>query len=432
MPLQVRKALLDWPGSVSRSALGAKRFQGHDDHRDRRHVPAHRHDEVEELLGAEIRRKPGLVDDVIGEMQSDALCEHAARAVGNVGERPAVHDGRGPFSRLDKVRQQRVVEEHHHRADGLEVGGAHGRAFRRETHDDFTEPAPEVGAAFGQCEDRHDLGCGGDDEPGFACGTIRPSAKAGDHLPERAIVHVDGARPGDLPRVDPAVVAEMEMGIEERGQQVMGGRNGVKVAIEVQVDLVERRQRRLAAASRSTLLAKHRPERRLAERRHRLVTALDQPLSQANRGHCLALAAGRWSDRGDQDQFAATLRKAIEYTRADFRGVTTVRLEKVVRDAQLIGNVSNRTHIDARLYPRSNNRRGRLARDWKVRTAISRRRQDGRSGPTAFPTAPAGWPPATSERWRTAAPCPGQRGRSRRPGWPDRPDRGTSHLRGRW
>jgi hypothetical protein len=52
----------------------------------------------------------------------------------------------------------------------------------------------------------------------------------------------------------------MEMRVEERGEQVVRSGDGVEVAVEVQVDLVERRERRLAAAGRPAFLAEHRPE----------------------------------------------------------------------------------------------------------------------------------------------------------------------------
>jgi hypothetical protein len=53
-------------------------------------VAAHRHDEIEEFLGAEIGGETRLVDDVVGEMEAQSLRDDAARAVRDVRERPAV------------------------------------------------------------------------------------------------------------------------------------------------------------------------------------------------------------------------------------------------------------------------------------------------------------------------------------------------------
>ena len=59
--------------------------------------------------------------------------------------------------------------------------------------------------------------------PSRSLGPARPVDAA-----QRAIVHVHAARPQDLFRIDPQVVAEMQMRIEQRRKQVMRGRDGVE------------------------------------------------------------------------------------------------------------------------------------------------------------------------------------------------------------
>jgi hypothetical protein len=75
--------------------------------------------------------KPVFVDDVVGQVQPHALRQHAAGAVRDVGERPAVDDGRHAFGGLDQVGQQGVVQQHHHRADGFQIAGDDGACPRR-------------------------------------------------------------------------------------------------------------------------------------------------------------------------------------------------------------------------------------------------------------------------------------------------------------
>ena len=169
------------------------------------------------------------------------------------------------------------------------------------------ETLAEIGAAVGEREDGHDLGGGGDHEPGLARGPVLAAAEPGGDAAQRAIVHVHAARPQDLLRIDPQLVAEVQMRVEQRGQQVVRRGDGVEVAGEVQVDLVERRERRLAAAGRAALLAEDGAERRLAQRGDGVVPALDQPLRQADGGDGLAFAARRRRDGGDEDQLAAAL-----------------------------------------------------------------------------------------------------------------------------
>jgi hypothetical protein len=106
----------------------------------------------------------------------------------------------------------------------------------------------------------HDLGRGRDHESGLAGGARLAATQSGGNPAQRAIVHVHAARPQDFLRIDAQVVAEMEMRVEQRRQQVVRRCDGVEVAGEMQVDAIDRRQRRLAAAGRAALHAEHRPE----------------------------------------------------------------------------------------------------------------------------------------------------------------------------
>ena len=123
--------------AIRRSSLGAERLQRHDHDRRGRHVAAHRHHEIEELLGAEIGGKAGLVHDVVGQVQTDSLGQHAAGAVRDVRERTAMHDRRHAFGGLHQVGQDGVVQQHHHRTDRLEVAGNHRPALGIEADDNL-------------------------------------------------------------------------------------------------------------------------------------------------------------------------------------------------------------------------------------------------------------------------------------------------------
>ena len=105
-------------------------------------------------------------------------------------------------------------------------------------------------------------------KPVSRAGTVLASAQAGRDLPQRAIVHVHAARPEDFLRIDPQIVAEVQVRVDQRREQVVRRRDGVEVAGEVQVDACRsaaatpcrRRWRRPSA--------EHRAERRLAQRGH--------------------------------------------------------------------------------------------------------------------------------------------------------------------
>ena len=60
--------------------------------------------------------------------------------------------------------------------------------------------------------------------PVSRAGPLVAPAQAGGDLPQRAIVHVHRARPQDLLGIDAELVAEMQVRIDQRGQQVVRGR----------------------------------------------------------------------------------------------------------------------------------------------------------------------------------------------------------------
>jgi hypothetical protein len=67
--------------------------------------------DVEELLGAEIGAETGFGDDIVGQLQRRRGGHHRVAAMGDVGERAAMHEGRVVFQRLHQVRLHRVLEQ---------------------------------------------------------------------------------------------------------------------------------------------------------------------------------------------------------------------------------------------------------------------------------------------------------------------------------
>ena len=120
----------------------------------------------------------------------------------------------------------------------------------------------QVGEVLRQAEHRHDLGGDGDVELGLARVAVGDAAEADDDIAQRAVVHVDGAGPGDAARVDVQFVAVVDVVVDQRGEQVVGRGDGVEVAGEVQVDLLHRDDLREATAGRAALDAEARARAR--------------------------------------------------------------------------------------------------------------------------------------------------------------------------
>ena len=77
--------------------------------------------------------------------------------------------------------------------------------------DDVAEPLFEIGEVAREAQDRHDFRSDCDVEPGFARIAVADSAQRADSLAQGAVVHVEGAAPGDPAQVEPEFVAPVDV-----------------------------------------------------------------------------------------------------------------------------------------------------------------------------------------------------------------------------
>ena len=175
---------------------------------------------------------------------------------------------------------------------------------------------------------------------------MRLSAEADDDVAERAVIEVEHALPDDAAHVDIERVALLDVVVDDGGEQIVRRRDGMEVAREMEVDVLHRDDLRIAAARGSALQAEARAERRLAERDRRLLAHAVERIGEADARRRLALAGRRRVDGRDEDELAVRL---VLHTRIrlrrDFRLVFSVKLQLIVRDAQLCGDLLNRTHL---------------------------------------------------------------------------------------
>ena len=94
------------------------------------------------------------------------------------------------------------------------------------------------------------------------------------------------------------------MVVEHGRQKVVGGTDGMKVAREVQVDVLHGNYLRIAAASRAAFHAEYRTQRRLTQGHSTLHAATAQRVSQADGGGRLAFSCGSGIDRRHKHEFA--------------------------------------------------------------------------------------------------------------------------------
>ena len=117
----------------------------------------------------------------------------------------------------------------------------------------WPKTALQIGEIARETEDRHDFGGHRDVEAGLARIAVGRAAERSHDRTKRPVVHVDGAPPGDAPRVDVERVAPIDVIVDHSGEQIIGGADRVKIAGEMQIDVLHRHHLRVTAASRTPL-----------------------------------------------------------------------------------------------------------------------------------------------------------------------------------
>ena len=269
--------------------------------------PPNRHLMLKNFSAPRSAPKPASVSTMSPSERPEPGGDEGIAAVGDVAERPGVHQCRPAFERLHQVRQDGVLEQQRHGARGLELARGYRLPVAGEADDDPADPGLEVGEIAREREDGHDLAAGHDDEPVFAHRSRVDAAETDDDGAERPVVHVDRPRPGDAARIDVERVALVQMVVEHRRQQIVRRRDRVEVAGEMEIDLVHRHHLRVSAARRAALHAEYRAEAGLADAHDHLLAQPAERLTHAHRHRALPLAGGRRVDAGHEHQPARRL-----------------------------------------------------------------------------------------------------------------------------
>ena len=164
---------------------------------------------------------------------------------------------------------------------------------------------------------------------------------------KRPVVHVDGAPPRDAAGVDIELVAPIDVVVDQRREQIVGGADRMEVAGEVEVDVLHRHDLRVAAAGRAALHPEAGAKRRLADADDRLLADVVQRIAKADRGRGLALARRRWGDGGDEDQLAVgPVGEPGDIVERDFGLVMPVGHQVFGGYAELVlGDFDDRPHL---------------------------------------------------------------------------------------
>ena len=138
--------------------------------------------------------------------------------------------------------------------------------------------------------------------------------------------------------------------VEQCGNHIVGRRDGMEIAREMEVYLLHRNHLGITAAGSAALDAETRAQRRLAQcHRHTLADAV-QPKRKPHRHRCLADAGLRGGDRRDKNQPALLHLRLVDNRQGQFSYILTVMVEALGVDAGALGYLLDAVHRHAARY----------------------------------------------------------------------------------
>ena len=225
---------------------------------------------------------------------------------------PAMDEGRVVLERLHQVRRERVLEQRRHRAGGRQSLGGHRLSCRASGRPIL----PSRRCRSSRSVARQKIAITSEatvmSKPSSRGKPLATPPSEVTICAQRPVVHVDGAAPGDAARIDVELVAPIDVVVDHRREQIVGGADRVEVAGEMEVDVLHRHDLGIAAAGRAALHAEAGAKARLAQADDRLLADMVERVAKPDRRRGLALAGRRRRDRGDEDQLAVWRPSASE------------------------------------------------------------------------------------------------------------------------
>ncbi len=208
--------------------------------------------------------------------------QQTAAAVGDIGERTAMYQGRNTFQALHQVGVDGVAQQGQNRAADLQLLHKNRLAAIAESDQGVFESVAKIVQPGCQAEHRHDFRSSGDVEAPFPRNPLELAAQPQDDMPQAAVIHIEDSPPEYPAGIDVQLVALIDMIVNHCRDQVVGAGDSVEVAGEMQVDPVGRQDLAIAAAGGAPFHPQAGTEGRFAQRQADRFAQLGKRLPESN------------------------------------------------------------------------------------------------------------------------------------------------------
>jgi hypothetical protein len=297
------------------------------------------------LLGPQVEAEARFGYRNVPHAQGQVGGQHRVGPLGDVGEGSAVDQRRPALAGLHQIRQQGVLQQGRRGVLDSKVRDQEGAAVGPLAQQDSADTLLELSVARGQAEYGHDLAGGGNVEavlPGRPVLLPQPD----DDVPQGPVVHIHHPLPVAAARGRRAGRVEVHGIIQARGNQVVGGGDGVQVPVEVKIDVVRRVHHGSPAAGGPAFDAEHRAQAGFPKSYHRVRADVPQALGKADAGGGFSFAGRGGGDGADQDQLSrGLLHDPLDRPEGYFRLVGSVVKQVLAFESHGPGYLFNRFQI---------------------------------------------------------------------------------------
>ena len=294
--------------------------------------------DVEELLSTQVGTETSLRNHVIAVGKRHLCRDDRVTAVGDVGERAAMHESRGIFCCLHQVRQKGVFQQYGDRSSNPQVIDCERLIVVCISQQDITDAAFQVFQIGRQTKDSHHFGSRRDVESCLCRNTVCRTSQAGYDIAQATVVYVEHAFPFDLFQPFAGVACLIDIIIQQRCDHVVGRCNRVEIAGEMQVDVFHRQYLCVSASGCSALHSETRTQRGFTQGGDCFFTYLVQAQGQTDRYGCFTDTCFGRRDGRYQDQVMFFDFLFIDQVKGHFGDIPTIVLYFFARNTQTCGN----------------------------------------------------------------------------------------------
>ena len=279
--------------------------------------------DVVELLCTEVGTESSLCNGIVAILQSGSSSHHGVTAMGDVGKRTAVNEGRSALCGLNQVWLQGIEEQSHDTSTYTHILDGEWFVILCDTEENIVDATTQVVNASCETHDSHDFRSRSDIESSLCLDAVL-IADTGDDAAETTVVYVHHAAPENLLQLESLCLVLETVVVQKGSNHVVSLGDGMKIASEMEIDLIHRQNLGVTATCSTTLHAEARTQRWFAKSHYGFLANLLHTQGETHRYGGLAITSLGRTDSGNEDEVMIFELVRIDVASSNLGNVATI------------------------------------------------------------------------------------------------------------